>query len=252
MFFTISKISSFLLSPFFWLCILALAALAIKKHRRKLSITAVIVFLVFSNQALFTVITNWWEDDLIDIPHFNYPTRPIVVLGGYCAMDRATGRTRFNQSGDRLMQALMVRQSKSNQKIVLSGGAANIYRTERGEGAVVKEALVKMGIAPQWVFADSVSRNTYENSLETKKLFDKHQWEYKIILSTSAWHMPRAQSCFEKQGFQVIPLATDHLTPTEPLVWSNYIIPSAGTLASWDLLMREWLGLVVYKIKGYI
>jgi hypothetical protein len=63
--------------------------------------------------------------------------------------------------------------------------------------------------------------------------------------------MPRAKSTFEKQGFEIIPLNSDYLTSTEPLAWHQYILPSANTFASWDLLIREWVGFVVYKVKGY-
>lgn len=145
---------------------------------------------------------------------------------------------------------MLVRTSAEN-RLVLSGGAANVYHSERGEGAVLKEALVQMGIDMQYVSIDSVSRNTHENAIETSRLFDTLRYSKRIVLVTSAWHMKRAQKCFAKQGFDVLPLHTDHLSPTEPLVWHDYVIPSAATLSGWELLIREWVGLLVYWAKGF-
>lgn len=252
MFFVVSKVIAFVASPFVWFCLLAIMAIAIKKWRLRLSVVAAIVFIIFSNQAIFKWTIDKWEDDLETIAAFQHSKRPIVVLGGYCTFDSLLLRTRFNQSSDRLMQALIARQGNTERTIILAGGASNIYRAERGEGAAVKDALVKIGINTKNIWVDSLSRNTFENAVETQRLFNQKGWTKRIILSTSAWHMPRAKRCFELQGFDVIPMNTDHLTPISPLAWHHYIIPSAATFTSWDLLMREWIGMVAYRIKGYI
>jgi uncharacterized SAM-binding protein YcdF (DUF218 family) len=252
MFFIISKISATFLSPIVWIFALIIVGLFWENRRKPLLRLAVIVFILFSNQALFTWIIKKWEPPLVSYDEFEVKNRHIVLLGGYCSYDSITGRTRFSQSSDRLMQALIVWEPSAQQRLVLSGGSANIYRNERGEGAFVAEFLAKTGINKHHIEIDSLSRNTYENAQLTAAIFDQKSLNKQIVLVTSAWHMKRAQSCFEKQGFDVKPLSADHIGSTVPLLWHQYFLPSAGTLSAWELLIREWVGLMMYKFKGYI
>lgn len=210
------------------------------------------MFLLFSNHALLAWTAKWWEGPLDTLNQPLFSGRSIVVLGGYCSYDSVSGRNRFSQSSDRLWQALQLAKPTANCRMVLSGGAANVYRHERGESAVIKEVLARMGVDMSFVLVDSLSRNTAENAAYSAKLFDANKLSKRIVLVTSAWHMYRARNSFEKQGFDVVPLKADYLSPTEPMVWTDYAIPSASTLASWDLLVREWVGILIYRIKGYV
>jgi uncharacterized SAM-binding protein YcdF (DUF218 family) len=46
---------------------------------------------------------------------------------------------------------------------------------------------------------ESISRNTYENAVQTQRLIQEHGLS-QIILVTTAIHLPRAMACFHKVG----------------------------------------------------
>lgn len=250
MFFILSKVLGFLVSPFLIALLLLGLSLFLKRKRKVLQISALMVVLFFSNPFLFRQTVNWWEGDLKPLAVTGKETA-VVVLGGYCSYNDATKRIRFSQSSDRLMQALTV-HVKYKKPLVLSGGSANIILKEKPEALVVNEYLLTLGFDGNAIWVDSLSRNTHENSVRTAALFEAAGQDKNIVLVTSAWHMHRAVKCFEKQGFRVTPYGADSLSGIEQPGLNDYFIPSPSVLASWELLFREWIGIGVYFLKGYV
>jgi uncharacterized SAM-binding protein YcdF (DUF218 family) len=64
--------------------------------------------------------------------------------------------------------------------------------------------------------------------------------------------MRRAMACFEKQGFNVTAYSTDLRSNNSKLSVMNTIMPTYGGFEIWTFLLKEWIGLAVYKLKGYI
>lgn len=252
MLFFLSKILSFLISPFNLAIIFALGALFFPKLRKRLIFMALFILLVFSNPLLFRITIGIWEEIPRALPTNNKEFRSVVMLGGVSAQHESSGRIRFSASNDRLMQALILTKQNDIERLVISGGNASIIYKKRPEGAYLKEILVKMGWADDLILVDSLSRNTYENAYYTHKLFQENGLPPEIMLVTSAWHMPRAYRCFTKQGFKVLPVTSDYLKPIGKITPGDIFIPSSGTLSAWDVLFKEWTGLFYYYVRGYI
>ena len=70
----------------------------------------------------------------------------------------------------------------------------------------------------------------------------------RILLVTSAVHMPRAQSQFEAQGLQVTPYLVDFRVGVRAFTVLD-ILPEAGGLENTSLAFRETLGRALYSIK---
>ena len=71
----------------------------------------------------------------------------------------------------------------------------------------------------------------------------------KIILVTSAFHMPRAQRLFEKEGLWVVPYPVDFKSLTTDSVTFMDYLPNAGSLAKTELGLRELIGRLFYWLK---
>jgi len=73
-----------------------------------------------------------------------------------------------------------------------------------------------------------------------------------VLLVTSAAHMWRSMAVFESAGLRAIPAATDYgsgrIELGDPRVW----LPDAGALHGTDGAIKEYLGVLVYRLRGQI
>jgi uncharacterized SAM-binding protein YcdF (DUF218 family) len=269
MFFILSKLVTFLLSPFNVVVILLLTSVLLRMYiskkitgrwnlsiqfpwSRRLLILAGVILIVFSNPLILRWTVMGWETVPVGLPVNDCTVKRVVVLGGMSAEHVSSGRIRFGSGGDRLMQTLMLVQTNPVEHLIISGGSSAVLINKRGEAAFLHEFLTGMGLNSDMIIVDSLSRNTYENAVNTRQIFEANGWSKNIVLVTSAWHMPRARMVFEKQGFLVRPIGADPLYPFSPAVPSDYIIPSVSALSSWELLLKEWVGIFAYWVKGYL
>ncbi|MBW6475196.1 MAG: YdcF family protein, partial [Anaerolineaceae bacterium] len=82
-----------------------------------------------------------------------------------------------------------------------------------------------------------------------------------IILVTSASHMLRSVALFEKQGFKVIPAPTDYSITYDQwnALWKPTLqdllvglVPNAGHLSDVTYVLKEYIGFVVYRVRGWL
>ena len=109
-----------------------------------------------------------------------------------------------------------------------------------------------MGIPSGDLFTTYPVSNTFEEAEAVKRLLLKeiNSSQKKIILVTSAFHMKRAQKVFEREGINVLPYPVDfksnenfNSSLLNPLKW----IPSASSLNSSSLAIREIIGRIIHK-----
>lgn len=210
------------------------------------------ILVVFSNPFLFNHVIEWWEGPLENQSELK-DYDGLILLGGLSSYQEEAGRIVFNSSADRLLQAMDLYKKRKVNYFVFTGGSALILKKEKKEGDFLKEYLINMGVKEDSLLMEAQSRNTHENAkftyevLKENKLLNAH-----FLLVTSAFHMKRALACFQKEGIDVRSYKTNPITPTRPQDFADSIIPSASVLSSWEQLMKEWIGFVAYRIKGYV
>lgn len=241
--------------PFIWALILFFVSWRAKRaSTKKFSFRwAIIILLFFSNTVIFSEFTRLWEEEgtkIEDVEHYDCA----IVLGGMAEWDNGNERLSIRRGGDRIWQTINLYHLGKVDKILISGDDG--YLIERGlnESAQMKKVLVENGIPEEDILIESVSKNTYQNAVESKKIIDQYPEIQSILLVTSALHMKRSKACFKKAGFQNFgTFTTDHYTSGKRgYAFDQYIIPDASTLRDWERLLHEWMGYVVYKIVGYI
>jgi uncharacterized SAM-binding protein YcdF (DUF218 family) len=70
------------------------------------------------------------------------------------------------------------------------------------------------------------------------------------LLVTSAYHMPRSIGVFRKAGFAVEAYPVDWKVGTTEDLFTKYYLVANGGLYLVDIAVREWLGLIAYRISG--
>jgi uncharacterized SAM-binding protein YcdF (DUF218 family) len=247
-FFVFSKIFYIFLNPLLWILILLAIAMLIKNLRSKklfLWISFISLYF-FSNVALQTAFMKMWE----------YPAQPVqsiqnnyqyaIVLGGMADKDEKTGKILIAPTIDRLLQAIILYNQHKVQKIVVTGGSGMVTDPQKKESLTIKELCLQLGIPPQDIITETESKNTYQNAIFTKKYIPS---DTKVLLITSAFHMPRASAIFKKAGYKFDVLATDPLS--RPLYFDDYILPKPEAISNWIILLKEISGYITYKIVGY-
>jgi uncharacterized SAM-binding protein YcdF (DUF218 family) len=136
--------------------------------------------------------------------------------------------------------------------VVACGGSLDGASAESSDLATLLRFL---GVAPEAILEEPRSRTTRENALETRRLLDPLAAR-RILLVTSALHMPRAAALFRGQGVEVVPAPTDWLVvepgPRSRLGVAFSLLPKVESLALTTRALREWLGLAVARALGWL
>jgi uncharacterized SAM-binding protein YcdF (DUF218 family) len=222
------------------------------KKKRKLLIITFIVFYFFSNSFIFDEFTRAYETPAIQESALTGKYDAGIVLGGMIAYDPTFIRPQFDRAVDRLMQAVTLYKDGKIRKIFISGGSGSILEKNVLEGYILKDYLIKIGIPDTSILVEGHSKNTRENALFSKPILDSLNKNGRYLLITSAFHMPRAMKCFKKVGINVTPYSVDRYSGPRKFIFDHVFIPATGAMDGWNVLFHEWLGLIAYKIAGYI
>ncbi|MEZ0361542.1 MAG: YdcF family protein [Hydrogenobacter sp.] len=159
----------------------------------------------------------------------------IVVLGGG---SYNTGILK-EDSMKRLLTALIIHK-KTGLPIILSGGAENFPDAE-----IMKSLLLQLGVDKRDIITEVRSRDTEENALYVQKICQQKNYN-RILLVTSAYHLPRAVYSFKKMGMDVIPYPTDFKRDLRYNLYS--FLPKISVLNDSVKAIREYFGILALKL----
>jgi len=264
MFIFLSKLIPLFVYPLGSACMLLLFALAAKNNPRARAslISAALVILWLSSTTGFSHLIarslEWHYPTPDEIPAADV----VVVLGGGtepAVYPRPS--VEVNGAGDRVLYAASLYKEGKAAHILLSGG--NISWLNEGATTPAEDMasiLTAIGIPEEALWLETTSQNTYENALYSKAILAENEVE-RILLVTSAMHMPRAVALFEKQGLEVIPIPVDFsITEDEFLQDSDGnlqskiidVLPQASNLSLTTNAMKEYIGYFIYKLQGWL
>ncbi len=255
MFFVISKIISFVLSPVIWVLALMVVALITKKakKRKRLLITALVLLVVFTNSYLVGLLTGVWAVDGTKNSELK-KTYPVgIVLGGNTiSYNSVLSKITYNYNIDRLMQAMVLYKQGKIKHILVTGSAGNIIYRNIKEGNLMREALLQMNVPDSAIWVDTSADNTHQNAVYAHQILTQKHITDTCLLITSSLHMRRSLGCFNKEGVAVRPFATNLLRDSDIVTFDYLFYPYAINLTIWEGMTHEVLGYYVYKILGYI
>lgn len=251
MFFLLSKLLTFFLSPFNWLLIFVIITLFTKDQQRKRRriIFCISWFLLFSNPYIIHKLSlNWQAKQKTMIHAEQYQVG--ILLGGFVSFEFQSKQGFYGSASDRYIQAIRLYKLGHIKKILISGGSGSVLRQQYKEADFVKEELLLMGVAKEDILTDNQSRNTYENAVYSKKLLDSLQLKGPYLLITSAMHMKRSQQVFTKVGLNTIAYPCNFTSINNPQLFWESITPSHHAFGGWENYLKEVVGLLVYKMTG--
>lgn len=174
----------------------------------------------------------------------------IVVFGGNTQSNRANWFEPYDRATaiDRIDRAEALYLAGKAPRILLSGGARE---GKVSEAQIVGRILRQRGIPDSALLLENDSRNTYENARFTGIIMQGQKIK-SALLVTSALHMPRALASLEKRGIRVTAAgsAPQIVLPASnaPHPW----IPQLRSLNASRTIIKEYLGLFGYWLRGWL
>lgn len=184
----------------------------------------------------------------------------IVVLGGGTESPQyPRPMVEINAAGDRVIYAAeLYKQGKGSFILVSGGNIPELDARTTTPAEDMSQLLTMLGVPQDVIWLQPYSANTEQDAEYSSRLL-KASGITRVILVTSAIHMPRAVELFTAYGMDVTPAPVDY-TVTQQVwddlwggSWQEMLIsamPNASSLSQTTNAMKEYIGMLVNSIKG--
>jgi uncharacterized SAM-binding protein YcdF (DUF218 family) len=260
--FFLSKLLPRLIYPVGMTSLLIALAAAIVRRRpsiaRNCCLIAFLVLFLASNRWVNFALVRPLEDSYLSSVSAS-AADAIVVLGGGVEPPFPPRRNVHLLVGDRLLYAAMLYRTRRAPLVIVGGVIIPWRESESAESESTSQALVLMGVPRSAILAEAPSNNTYEEAKAVKTVMRTHNL-HRILLVTSAMHMPRAFRTFTHQGIDSIPSPTDFALTDDDIAQSAAtfeaftlsLMPDVRYLVSTTAASKEYVGLAYYWARGWL
>lgn len=248
MFFILGKIVIIFLSPQVWIFTFLLLAW-LKKSRRFL-LAALISTFFFGNSFITDEVCRAWEIEINEeqlSKHYDYG----IVLGGMSDYQARNKRSQFSGASDRLWQSLLLQSRGKIDTLIITGGSGKWDNPEEKEALLLQQYLKEVVTANDSILYEWESKNTTENAQFTLAKFPRIR-DKKILVITSGFHARRALACFHKIGLAADVYTVDMMGGDRKYAIDHLFLPTPIAMRKWSFLMKEWLGCLMYQLRGWI
>ena len=249
----LSKLLPVFVYPLGLAIILGVVALIRGRHLGRAALTLALAILWVASMP---VSSNWLLSQLeAQYPPVSIETLPhadvAIVLGGAIGQPLPPRITpELSDAADRVLHAARLYRAGKTDRILVSGGNLPWMMGVKPESQLVADLLIEFGVPLDGIFQDKASRNTRENALNSAAIMQARGWRTALLVTSGA-HMPRAIAAFRKVGLDPVPASTD-VQVVYPIYGTVFdFLPDAGALAATTDAMKELIGLLVYRIRGW-
>ena len=241
----INKILPLIASPLGLIIFLLILGIFKKKTLPMLMALTLLIF--FSLPIVSGYLTKLLERDYTPFPpHEITAAGTVVVLSGMVRTIKQTDgfKYEFNDSVDRIFAGIQILNLNKAKKIILTQGKLP-WNLGVSEGELLADFIQSQGIDPRKILLTEIVQNTNDEAIAVSKMLPKNS---KIILVTSAFHMPRAETVFRNQSLNVIPYAVDFRKSAKKINVLDFI-PYAKAFYESNLFFKELIGRAYYEFK---
>ncbi|MCS6899447.1 MAG: YdcF family protein [Myxococcales bacterium] len=259
MFYILSKLLDTGLSPLCWaMALVAMGLLApqvahpiLARWMHRAPVAGLLLLYFSSIEVVSNALWRWVEAPPLTTIREEEVYDVVVILGGMLEdrTMRTYGKAYYNDNIDRLIAARELLATGKARRALLSGGDEDPRPDSVDEALVLRDQLIAWGIEPERLFVETRSRNTRENAVESAAILRREGWK-KILLVTSAFHMPRALGCFRAVGIEPDTLAVDLRSDRSTKGFSD-LLPRSHSLHMTASALRELAGRFIYRLRGY-
>jgi uncharacterized SAM-binding protein YcdF (DUF218 family) len=255
MFYLVSKVVWFVLTPSNAIVLAAIAGLLLHRLGRqviglRLIAGALIALVVTGLTPFANLLILPLEDRFPAFVDDGQPVNGVVVLGGSYETEvtNVRGQMTLNEAGERVIAMAELARRYPQARIIFSGGGSVFSADQTAEADLVAKTLPQLGIEASRVSFERASLNTEQNATLSRQIAQPRPGE-RWLLVTSAFHMPRSVGAFRAAGFDVVAHPVDYRTAGPSSLLRPFGFISEG-LRRTDVATKEWIGLLAYYVSG--
>jgi uncharacterized SAM-binding protein YcdF (DUF218 family) len=174
-----------------------------------------------------------------------------ILLGGVSVPSQALNPYADLKAGsDRILHAARLFKAGKVGRILVSSGRPISQSDVKSEAEVIAGFLNEFGIDSANIVLENDSRNTHENAINSLAVMQKNGFS-SALLVTSALHMPRAAAVFRRTGVSFSPASIDTLSSSLARRSIFAFLPNSKALDISTQSIKEWIGLLVYRLRGW-
>lgn len=251
----LNKFLPYFFFPLTWsLLLLVLAIWMLQRQRTGAAMLSILLAIgclwIFSTARVSQVLMESLENQSPPRVASEVPAADAIILLGGAMLHPVPPRPQaeMNDAGDRVTFAAALYHAGKAPYIIISGGQVFPQDGLLTEADYHIELFEALGVPRDHLILETQARNTSENASYIAALGEEKGFQ-KMILVTSAFHMPRSLYLFEPFDLDLIAAPTDYRAPVhgqpEVLLW----LPDADALADSQLALREWMGIAFYRLR---
>lgn len=227
---------------------LVLLIWGLARQRRRLTWAGLGLLLLGSNSIVGSYLIRSAESWAVRRPVSEMATADaIVVLSNGRTVAPGSERVSEWGDGDRFFGGIELFRAAKAPQLVFTGAWLSPDPEVPTEGAVLATEAVALGIPAERIVVTNKVRNTADEATEVAALLHRSKSATpRVLLVTSAFHMPRARQLFEQKGIVVEPFPVDfRVLPARgfTLLW---LLPSLDALSQTQTALRELYGRAFY------
>lgn len=245
----------------FVLLLAALLSFKSERLRLRFLIAAALILFIFGLPFPGAYLTRWLESSYPPLDAKAKADVIVVLGGGTESHETPRSMVEISGAGDRILYAAKLFHEGRAEKILFGGAYITELSGEKTSIASEMASVAEMlNVPADAILLQETSLNTVEEAAADAKILEELGVN-RIILVTSATHMFRAVKLFEKQGLTVLPAPTDYsysdaewktLMTFKPEKWYTYLIPTSGNIRAFETAVKEYLGIFIYRIRGWM
>ncbi len=175
----------------------------------------------------------------------------IVVLSA--GRVTAPGPDKTSEWGDanRFFGGVQLLRAGKAPLLVFTGAWTSFEPDALQEGVVLAKYAQDFGVPATQIAVTGIVANTADEAREvTKTLAGRGITSPRVLLVTSAFHMPRARQIFEQAGLSVDPFPVDFRFSADSAITVLDFVPSVGALGQTQTALRELYGRGYYWLRA--
>lgn len=225
----------------------------VTRRRPGLVVAALVILLVASNPILSRWLirsTEGWAErrPVADV----VPADAVVVLSqGRIVAPGPEGVSEWNDA-DRFHAGVRLAEAQKAPWLVFTGAWSSWEPDAPREGDVLKAEAQRLGIPAHVILVTGPVLNTVDEAREVRLLLaPRIARRPRVVLVTSAFHMPRAREVFEQSGVSVDPFPVDFAYSQGRQFTVLDVVPSVVALAGTQTALREQYGRAYSRLRAW-